>query len=254
MSSSNQSAVLPSAADYHAGGESTSWRRRDPEHILRPRIFFRSHFIEHLMPSNSGARQQHEISKRAGEAWRRLSKKLHKARYPDYVYASGRATTRRGSSIHVASWSNSPTLFPSPNIDDSSSSFHLLSNLEAGRPPFSDYFTESKLCIPERDGFSANFIPDDNLTSVPTTVSSGSEPWLHDFNSYGYEGTGGLPAPSDEIMYQFLTEGMSPSTGTSPFYAVSNSFASVVEGNYENQEFSFDIDHLDFSDLYASPN
>ncbi|KAF9547178.1 HMG-box, partial [Agrocybe pediades] len=74
---------------------------RDPEHIPRPRnafIFFRSYFIDHLLPSGSG--QQHEISKQAGGAWRRLSKserepfvqraklerEMHKARYPDYVY------------------------------------------------------------------------------------------------------------------------------------------------------------------------
>ncbi|KAF4621653.1 hypothetical protein D9613_012796 [Agrocybe pediades] len=262
---------FPFPTDY-AGGESARGarsrrrRRRDPEHIPRPRnafIFFRSYFIDHLMPSGAG--QQHEISKRAGEAWRRLSKserepfvqhanmerELHKARYPDYVYAGGRAT-RRGSSNHVVSSSTS-SLLPSPNIDSSSSSSHPLLNLEAA-PPFSDHFTESKLCIPERDGFAANFIPEDNLTSVPTALSSGSEPWLHDFDSYGFEGTGGLAALSDEIMYQLscLTEGMSPSTSSSPSHAVSNSFASVVEGNWENQEFPFDIDQLDFSDLYAS--
>ncbi|KAF9547182.1 hypothetical protein CPC08DRAFT_611572, partial [Agrocybe pediades] len=72
-------------------------------HIPRPRnafIFFRSYFIDHLLPPATSSGQQHEISKLAGQAWRKLSKaerepfvqraKLermeHKTRYPDYVY------------------------------------------------------------------------------------------------------------------------------------------------------------------------
>ncbi|KAF9546181.1 HMG-box, partial [Agrocybe pediades] len=75
---------------------------RDPEHIPRPRnafIFFRSYFIDHILPSGAG--QQQEISKLAGEAWRKLSKverepfvqcaklerETHRARYPDYIYS-----------------------------------------------------------------------------------------------------------------------------------------------------------------------
>ncbi|KAF4622541.1 hypothetical protein D9613_008978 [Agrocybe pediades] len=171
-----------------------SRRRRDPEHIPRPRnafIFFRSYFIDHLLPPATSSGQQHEISKLAGQAWRKLSKaerepfvqraKLermeHKTRYPDSVYASGRAA-RRGSESSVAA-SPTPSMFPSPDIG-SPFAFPPSWNLEPALHPVSQ-FTESQLHIPERNGFSANFIPDNDLI-FSTALSSGSEPWLQPFD------------------------------------------------------------------------
>ncbi|KAF4622549.1 hypothetical protein D9613_008976 [Agrocybe pediades] len=248
----------------YADAESTrgtrSRRRRDPEHIPRPRnafIFFRSYFIDHLLPSGSG--QQHEISKQAGEAWRRLSKserepfvhraklerEMHKARYPDYVYAGGRGT-RRGASNSVAA-SPTPSFHYSESLESASGFSSRLLDLA---PHSSSHFSETQLQIPENNGFSENFIPEEDLTFL-TALSSGSESWLHNFDSYGCEGTIGLATPSDKVMnpFDFLTEGMPPSTGSSPSHSVSSSFDSVVEGTWENQDFSFDINQLDLSDF-----
>ncbi|KAF4616945.1 hypothetical protein D9613_008958 [Agrocybe pediades] len=82
----------------------TSRRRRHPDHIPCPRnafIFFRSYYIDVLRQSDD--LQQNVVSKRAGQAWRSMSKeqrkpfeelaleerRVHKQVNPDYVYSTG---------------------------------------------------------------------------------------------------------------------------------------------------------------------
>lgn len=79
-------------------------RRRDPDHIPRPRnafIFFRSAYISSARASGKG--QQIELSKDAGKVWNSMSpeekrpfcqlaaieKEQHYSKFPDYVYSPG---------------------------------------------------------------------------------------------------------------------------------------------------------------------
>jgi HMG (high mobility group) box len=96
---------LPPSRESHS-------RRREPDHIPRPRnafIIFRSSYISGR--SGAGEGQQNELSKQAGNVWNRLTreekekyivlaeyeKKRHQEMYPDYVYCPTRGAASRKS-------------------------------------------------------------------------------------------------------------------------------------------------------------
>ncbi|PPQ79783.1 hypothetical protein CVT25_003101 [Psilocybe cyanescens] len=102
----------------------THTRRRDPDHIPRPRnafIFFRSAYISSARASGKG--QQNELSKHAGKVWNNMSleekkpfcelaameKEQHYAKFPDYVYSPGmKASPKPSSSRKITGASKSP--------------------------------------------------------------------------------------------------------------------------------------------------
>lgn len=112
---------LPPSRESHA-------RRREPDHIPRPRnafIIFRSSYIS----GRSGARegQQNELSKQAGNVWNRLTreekekyivlaeceKKRHQEMYPDYVYCPTRGAASKKSIANPKKARNNSEFTPS---------------------------------------------------------------------------------------------------------------------------------------------
>ncbi|KAG2013158.1 specific transcriptional repressor [Coprinopsis cinerea AmutBmut pab1-1] len=164
-SSSHLPASHPDSSSASSTPPSTGPIRNKPNkpgHIPRPSnafLLFRTYFIQTnptQIFSNGKRLNQNEISRMAGKAWRALSKeerqlwsdkgeeekRLHKLKYPDYVYepktrANGRkprkdrkaaratgSSSDGGSSAYTSPASSSSSLSPSPRLPVLGRPFH----------------------------------------------------------------------------------------------------------------------------------